>query len=289
MSPTPFGWRAVFLLYGLAAAVLAAAFWRVPRPAVAPRPAGPLRPAAFVATYRRLLGDPAARLVLGATFVEAGCFFGGFVYVGASLHDRFDLPYAAIGAILAGFGVGGLLYGRSVRRLLPRLGERGMVLLGGGVVGACFLALALLPSWVPAIPLVVLLGLGFFLLHGTLQTRATELAPEARGAAVALFAFAVAGGQAVGAAIIGRLVDAAGYAPAFAVAGTAVALLDGAFATHARRARPTEPSLSLDPPRGPGSGSDAGVEGWRTAHPDAARSGRRRRSGQWTSQLRREA
>ena len=52
-----------------------------------------------------------------------------------------------------------------------------------------------------------MLGFGYIALHTTLQTRATELAPEARGTAVALFAFFLFLGGALGSAIFGPLVD----------------------------------------------------------------------------------
>lgn len=54
---------------------------------------------------------------------------------------------------------------------------------------------------------VAALGLGYVWLHSTLQTRATELAADARGKAIALFALALFMGGAVGTAVFGRLVD----------------------------------------------------------------------------------
>jgi predicted MFS family arabinose efflux permease len=53
---------------------------------------------------------------------------------------------------------------------------------------------------------IAMLGLGYVALHTTLQTRATELAPEARGTAVALFAFCLFMGGSVGSAAFGPLV-----------------------------------------------------------------------------------
>jgi predicted MFS family arabinose efflux permease len=41
-------------------------------------------------------------------------------------------------------------------------------------------------------------GIGFYMIHNSLQTQATELAPDARGAAVALHAFFFFLGQACG-------------------------------------------------------------------------------------------
>jgi predicted MFS family arabinose efflux permease len=54
---------------------------------------------------------------------------------------------------------------------------------------------------------IAMLGLGYIALHTTLQTRATELAPEARGTAIALFALFLFLGGALGAALFGPLID----------------------------------------------------------------------------------
>lgn len=223
-----FSWRGVFLLYALIALGAWAVLWRASSQAArAPeRVASPDGPDARApGPYRRLLGDPAARLILGAVFVEGMFLFSGLAYLGALLRERYGLPYVTIGLMLAGFGLGGLLYSRVAGRLVRRLGEQGMIFLGGGLSGACYLAMALSRSWPLFIPLNILLGLGYNLLHGTLQTKATELAPEARGTAVALFAFSLFLGQGLGAAVLGAVVDGAGYAVTFIVTGLATGLL----------------------------------------------------------------
>lgn len=226
-------WRAIFLAYGLLAAVLAWFFWRragqrLDRPA----PSAQTQPARLfsLAPYLRLLRDPAARIVIGTVCLEGFFFHGGFVYVGAFLRDRYDLPYAAIGAILASYGLGGLVYSRLVRRILGRIGERGLVLVGGALVCACMLGIALAGTWIAIVPLVVVTGIGFYAIHGTLQTKATELSPAARGTAVALFAFALFLGQGLGAAVLGWVVGAAGYTAVFTTSAVAIAILATAFA-----------------------------------------------------------
>jgi predicted MFS family arabinose efflux permease len=56
-------------------------------------------------------------------------------------------------------------------------------------------------------------------MHGTLQTRATELAPHARGTAISLFAFFFFLGQATGPQLLGSILRSYGYAVTFIVAG----------------------------------------------------------------------
>jgi predicted MFS family arabinose efflux permease len=50
---------------------------------------------------------------------------------------------------------------------------------------------------------MVLLGFGFFLLHNSVQTEVTELAPSARASAFSLHAFSFFMGQALGPVVYG--------------------------------------------------------------------------------------
>jgi predicted MFS family arabinose efflux permease len=231
-----FNWRGIFLLYGAVSLAVCLLFWRLARsPGVAVPPAGTRSSRAIFAPYRQILHDPAPRLVILAVFVEGVFFFGGFSYLGAFLRDRYGLLYVIIGFILSGFGIGSLIYSRTVGTLVRRLGEDRLILFGGGLTCAVFLALAGLGSWPLCVLLIVSLGFSYYLLHGTLQTRATELTPEARGTAVSLFAFSFFLGQGIGAAALGAVVDGPGYSAAFAIAGVAMALLVVVLVAASRR------------------------------------------------------
>jgi predicted MFS family arabinose efflux permease len=105
-----------------------------------------------------------------------------------------------------------------------------MVLASAWLLPGCFGALAVLPFWPAAVPAVLLLGGSFYLLHNTLQTRATEMAPAARGSAISAFAFCLFFGQAVGVAGAGLLVELAGYRAVFIIAGVGLAVLASWFA-----------------------------------------------------------
>ena len=50
---------------------------------------------------------------------------------------------------------------------------------------------------------ITAIGLGFYMLHNTLQTNATQMTPEARGTAVAIFSSALYLGQTLGVAVNG--------------------------------------------------------------------------------------
>jgi predicted MFS family arabinose efflux permease len=131
-------------------------------------------------------------------------------------------------------GLGGLLYALTVRQLVRRLGEHGLALGGGVVIAVAFLAVALGSLWLIA-PAIALLGLGLYMLHNTLQTHATQMAPEARGLAVSTFANVLFIGQAGGIWLSGLIIDRIGYPPVFIAAGAALLAVGGAFSLLLRQ------------------------------------------------------
>jgi predicted MFS family arabinose efflux permease len=174
---------------------------------------------ALVTQYGGILKRPNAPLVLGTVLLEGLFVFGGLSYLASSLTDRFGINYASAGLMVAGFGVGGLVYSFSAKRLLAHIGELGVLLLGGTLLGIAFVSIGLMPVWQWFVPLVIVLGMGYYTMHGTLQTRATELAPQSRGTAISLFAFFFFVGQATGPQLLGRILKSNGYGPAFITAG----------------------------------------------------------------------
>jgi predicted MFS family arabinose efflux permease len=193
---------------------------------------------ALVTQYGGMLKRPNAPLVLGTVLLEGLFVFGGLSFLASSLTDRFNINYAYAGLMVAGFGVGGLAYSFSVKRLVGRIGELGILGLGGSLLGLAFVFIGLMPTWQWFIPLVILLGMGYYSMHGTLQTRATELAPEARGTAISLFAFFFFMGQATGPLLLGSVLKSNGYRPTFIIAGTGlftVALISRQIFARSRR------------------------------------------------------
>ena len=226
-----FGWRGVFFLLGALFLVVGCLLTlelrsgRVPPPILS-QASGP---AAIVEGYAALLRRPWPRVILVTVAVEGFLFYGGFTFVGAWLHDRFALDYAMVGLLLGCMGLGGLTYAVSVRRLLRALGERGLALVGGLITTFAFAVVAL-GGLLAMAPAIMLLGLGIHMLHNTLQTNATQMAPGARGLAVSTFANVLFLGQALGVWLCGRLIDEVGFAPVFIVLGAAIAVLGAAFA-----------------------------------------------------------
>ena len=93
---------------------------------------------------------------------------------------------------------------------MHRLGEVGLCKWGGMLVALAYLVVALADAWWRSIPACFMAGLGFYMLHNTLQINATQMAPERRGAAVAAFAACFYIGQSVGIAANGQLMGLVG-------------------------------------------------------------------------------
>jgi predicted MFS family arabinose efflux permease len=169
--------------------------------------------------------------------LEGGVFWGAFTFVGADLHQRFGLGFAAVGLAVAAFGGGGFLYVTAAPVLVRLLGERGLVLWGGFGLGAAFAVLALAPHIAVAFAALVASGITFYMLHNTLQTHGTQMAPEARGSALALFALCLFVGQAIGVPLAAPVVDRWGAVPIFWVAAIVLPALALYFAISLRNRR----------------------------------------------------
>ena len=106
---------------------------------------------------------------------------------------------------------------------------------GGVLMGLAFLVLAVQPTWWPAPAAVLAIGFGFYMLHNTLQTVATQMAPEARGTSVALFASVYFIGQTVGVVLAAPVMDRAGAPPLFVAVAVLLPLVAWWFTRRLRR------------------------------------------------------
>lgn len=227
------GWRAVFFILSAVFAVAAAALFRelAVNPTTRPQLRAEERSRGLVADYAIVLADPWARAVLVIAVAEAALMWGAFAYVGADLHLRFGASFTLVGIVIATFGIGGLIYAALVPRLVGRFGQTGLASYGGLILGAAYLLLAFAPAWWIAPLCVVAIGLSYYMLHNTLQTNATQMSPQARGTAVAIFSSMFYIGQALGVLGGSLLIDRVGGPAIFIVAGLLMPVLGFWFAT----------------------------------------------------------
>jgi predicted MFS family arabinose efflux permease len=228
------GWRGAFGLLAVAFAVIASLLLaRVPN--VAPVRVEGAGRVAFAGQLRSVLQLSWARTVLFTVAAEGIFLLGPLSYLPSYLHHRHGLALSTAAALIALYAVGGLGYALLARRIVAALGERRMVLCGGLLMGACFAAWCLTPPWPLSGPIALLLGFGTYLLHNTLQTHATQMAPASRGTAVSLFSFCLFGGQAIGVSASGWTVDHLGYGAMLAAAALALPLAGWGFAMALKR------------------------------------------------------
>ncbi|HSN19742.1 MAG TPA: MFS transporter, partial [Usitatibacter sp.] len=139
-----------------------------------------------------------ARVVLATVFAEGMVVFGALAFVPTHLHYVRGMELSKAGSMLVAFGLGGVGFALAVRHAVRRLGETGLAV-GGTFLLAGGLALLALVPWPAFAPVGCLAaGFGFYMLHNTLQTNATQMAPQVRGTAVSLFASAFFLGQSLG-------------------------------------------------------------------------------------------
>jgi predicted MFS family arabinose efflux permease len=113
-----------------------------------------------------------------------------------------------------------------------------MAIGGSFVLTAAYVQLALEPVWWLAPIATTAIGLGFYMLHNTLQTNATQMTPEARGTAVALFSSALYVGQTAGVAIGALIIDRFGALPLFLGVAATLPMLAIWYAGELKRHRP---------------------------------------------------
>jgi predicted MFS family arabinose efflux permease len=231
------GWRAVFVLLALFFATAAIALFRelAVNPTTRPEPNPGEGSRGFIGDYAVVLASPWARFLVFAGLCEAMLVWGAFAYVGADMHLRFSLSFTLVGLIVGAFGIGGLIYAGTVKHLVLRFGQAGLARLGSVTIALAYLAIAFAPVWWIAPIAVVAIGLGFYMLHNTMQTNVTQVTPEARATAVALFSAALYIGQTIGVAVASLAIDRTGAPPIFIVSALLVPVLGFGFAAMLRK------------------------------------------------------
>ncbi len=222
------GWRSVFFALAAGFAIAAGPVWRWALTSPRPLP-GANGGHSYFAQLGMLWRTPWARTVLVVTAVEGLFSLAPFTFLPSHLHDSFGLSLGQAGAVTALYGLGGLCFALASRRLISRLGESGLVAAGGACLCVAMATLALAPSWLWAAPACFVGGVGFYMLHSTLQTHATQMLPQLRGTAVSVFVVCLFGGQALGVALAAAVVDQASPRWVFGACAVALALLAFGF------------------------------------------------------------
>ena len=180
--------------------------------------------------FQKVLNIPWARQVLLTVGLEGAAVFGALAFVPAHLHTTHGLSLSSSGALVTLFGLGGLAFAFQSRRWIGVFGEVRLIQAGALIMCGSLISLGWVPLWWLTMPACFLFGLGFYMMHNTLQINATQMAPERRGAAVAAFASCFFFGQSSGVAISGALLISAGTPLLLSFAGLVVLIIGNRFA-----------------------------------------------------------
>ena len=231
-----FGWRAVFfVMSGLGLVVFAIA---LPRLRGAGRSGGRFDLSSVGPNYRTIFRNPLAKICFGAVFLEALFMYGLFPHLATLLYAAGETRASIAGIVLGGFAIGGAIYGLRVAFFLERLGEQWMMRIGGLLMGLCLAFVVLRTPWQVEFINFMILGLSFYLLHAVIQLYASELAPDARGSAMALHSFFFFLGHAAGPAVYSLGLATIGINPVL-LTGAIVLAGTGLVCGHYLRRTPT--------------------------------------------------
>jgi len=209
-----FGWRGVlWICAGFSAMASCVLLWSQLR--APPAPTQSFQPVMALQRYVGLFRLPAARVLYAAVAIEGGLVFGAFPHFAPLLAERGLGGTTEAGLSLAAFGCGGFIYAAIVAQVLRLMGQGNMVRLGGFLAGAALLGMAF--AWTAAIFIgcALLLGTGFFMIHNTIQVRASEISPTARASGLAMHSFSFFIGQTAGPALMGVALALLGSTLAF--------------------------------------------------------------------------
>ena len=183
-------WRLAFVVPAVAAPVLALLFARLPESLPSGRHSG------AIALIRSLLARRSVVFLLAFGLAEGAVILGFLTFLAPALEAQ-GHSSAVAGLVVAVYGVATVGGAQVVRRLVGRVAPALFMLGGGGALVAAYLVAALTQGIAGIFTASVLIGIAFSSLHSTVQTWATELAPEARGTATSLFVTAVFTGAAL--------------------------------------------------------------------------------------------
>src|SRR5467141_685302 len=214
------GWRGVLAVLGSLAVVASVAVAIGFRGGVLKRAPAKVDLSVLRHGYRTIFANPNAKVCYAAVFVEGCCVLGLFPYVASFLFEQGVTSLSISGLVIAGFAVGGLFYTLSVSRFLPRLGVNGMMISGA-----------------------MLMGWGFYMIHGSLQVFASELSVEARASALSLHSFFFFMGQTIGPIAYGFGILNVGKIPTLLASAVIIVVLGFVCARLLRPTRPTDAAI----------------------------------------------
>lgn len=230
------GWRSPFYVIGVLYVVITFVFWFELRSNAMARTftASTLTlPQAFRAMMK-LLHLRKVRVILRAVMANGAFMFAPVSFI--PLHGQLHLGMGTGEStqVLIAYAVGGITYSLGSGYFVRRFGERGLLLVGSACLIAGWWTMLMMQSPVLGMLAMFVAGLGTFSIQNVAQVHATQMAPDARGAAMALFACCLFVVQSLAVGLWGLVVDHFGTTPVFAICSTAGACMTLLFRHNIR-------------------------------------------------------
>jgi predicted MFS family arabinose efflux permease len=220
-----FSWRLIFGITAVIAVVLAIAMGRLPESSAPPTTGGP------VAQLRQVFRRPWARFLILFAIPEGAMVLGFLVYFAPALESS-GTNAAVAGLVVATYGAAVLVGTRVVKWLAPRTPAWVPISVGGAMCIAGYLVAAADQHAVAILCASILIGGCYAILHSTMQNWATDIAPEVRGTATALFVTGAFMGGAIGSGLGALFVQQHQYRTLFLAAAclSVLVVVTAAFA-----------------------------------------------------------
>ncbi len=223
MVEAQIGWRGIMWIC-FAVVLIAAIGANVLLPSTpTPKDKGRFSIPGALATYRRIFSNSRAWACYGTVFISGGLTFGFLPFISPVLASQNNGGAREAGFIIAGMAAGSLLFSVFLPLLLRVVSRPLLMSLGGASGGIGFLAYSFGAPWYYQICFFSFVGLGFFMLHNSVQTEVAEIEPSARSSAYAMHAFSFFLGQSAGPAIWSLAIAGLGAQVAICAIGLVIA------------------------------------------------------------------
>src|SRR5713226_4469048 len=184
-------WRLIFVVSAALAALLAVAMGRLPESDARPSTGGPF------AQLRQAVRRPWARFLILFAIPEGAMVLGFLVYFAPALEST-GTNAAVAGLVVATYGAAVLAGTRVIKRVASRIPAWVPVCVGGAMGVAGYITAAVDQHTLAILFASVMIGGCYAIFHSTMQAWATDIAPEVRGTAAALFVTSAFTGAAIG-------------------------------------------------------------------------------------------
>jgi predicted MFS family arabinose efflux permease len=138
--------------------------------------------------YGRIFRNPRSWACYSTVFATGAFTFGFLPFVAPVLQMQNNGGAREAGIIIAGMAAGSLAFSLALPLFVKRVSRPTLMAMGGIVGCAGFLAYSTGPSWLLQAAFFSVVGLGFFMVHNSVQAEVAEIEPDARSSCFAMHA-----------------------------------------------------------------------------------------------------